>query len=256
LSPYHMGAIHFSLDLEQSMTIKNSVILVTGANRGIGKALVEAALSHGAKKVYAAARNPQQIPDFNDARVVPLALDITNDAQVAQAVQSAQDVTILLNNAGALAFATLTEGAMESLRNDMEVNYFGTLNVTRAFLPVLIRNGGGAIAIVSSVVGLASMSAIGGYSASKAALFSAIQSLRAELKSKGIGVFGIFPGPIDTDMAKSFEMSKASPQSTAENILSAMEVGQEDIFPDPMSAEIAKLWASDPKALEHQLGSM
>lgn len=232
------------------MDIRNSVVFITGSNRGIGKALVEAALAKGVKKVYAAARKLEDLPSFNDARVVPVALDITDRAQVKKAAETASDTQILINNAGSLAFASVIDGPLEMLMRDMEVNYFGTLNVTRAFAPVIGVNGGGAIASISSIIGLAPMAGVGGYSASKAALFSAIQASRAELKSKNISVHGIFPGPIDTDMAKEFALDKTSPAETAQNILNGIEAGTEDIFPDPMSAQMGALWASSPKELE------
>jgi short-subunit dehydrogenase len=154
-----------------------------------------------------------------------------------------------------LAFASVLEGNQADLHRDMNVNYFGTLAVTRAFIPVLLRNGSGAIASVSSIVGLASMAGIGGYSASKAALASAIQSMRAELKTTPIAVFGIFPGPIDTDMAREFDMAKTSAAETAGMIFTQMEQGQEDIFPDASSAELGALWKTNPKALEQQFAS-
>jgi NAD(P)-dependent dehydrogenase (short-subunit alcohol dehydrogenase family) len=236
------------------MKLENKVVLVTGANRGIGKALVEALLKKNVQKIYAAARKIEELPNFGDNRVVPVKLDITDAAQIKNAVKQATDVQILINNAGSLAFASIIEGDEESLKRDMEVNYFGTINVTRAFIPALTKNGGG-IATVSSVVGLASMAAIGGYSASKAALFSAIQAMRSELKPKNIEVFGIFPGPIDTDMARSFEMEKTSPEETAENIVDGIIAGKEDIFPDNYSKEVSKTWASNPKELERQFAS-
>lgn len=238
------------------MQLKDKVIIITGANRGIGKSLVEAALTHGAKKIYATARKTEELPNFGDARVVPLKLDITDRAQVKKAAEQANDVQVLINNAGALAFASVIEGPMEMLMRDMEVNYFGTLNVTRAFVPVIAGNNGGAIASISSVVGLASMAGIGGYCASKAALFSAIQAMRTELKPKNIEVYGIYPGAIDTDMARSMQMDKTSPEVMAENVLSAMEKGQEDIFPDPMSTQLSQIWTTDPKALERAFAAM
>lgn len=238
------------------MQIKDNVLFITGANRGIGKALVEAALSRGARKVYASARKLEELPNFGDSRVVPVKLDITDRTQVKKAAESATDTQILINNAGALAFASVLEGEMELLMRDMEVNYFGTLNVTRAFAPIIAVHGGGAIASISSIVGLASMAGIGGYSASKAALFSAIQASRAELKAKNISIHGIFPGPIDTDMARPMEMPKTSAKETAENILNGIEAGIEDIYPDPMSAQLGTLWASNPKEAERTFAAM
>ena len=124
-------------------TLENKVILITGANRGIGKALVEVALRHNPKKIYAAARNTSRLPDFGDARVVPLSLDITDEEQARNAAQVASDVQILINNAGALAFASVLEGSFADIERDMNVNYLGTLKVTRAFAPVIVAQGGG-----------------------------------------------------------------------------------------------------------------
>lgn len=238
------------------MNLNGKTVFVTGANRGIGKAIVEALLKHPVKKIYAAARKTESLPSFGDARVVPVQLDITNLAQIQKAAAEAQDAELLINNAGALSFASIVTGEEGQLKNDMMVNYFGTLNVIRSFVPALTKKSGAAIANVISIVGLASMAGIGGYSASKAALFSATQAMRAELKPKHIAVHGIFPGPIDTDMAKGFEMPKTSAAVTAENILKGIEQGQEDIFPDPMSSELSEMWAKDPKGLERQFASM
>ena len=238
------------------MKLDNQAVFVTGANRGIGKALVEALLTHPVKKVYAAARSLADLPNFNDARVSPVRLDITQRDQIASAVAQAGDVTLLFNNAGSLAFASVVVGAEDDLLRDMRVNYLGTIGMVQGFVPTIEKNGGGAIANVISIVGLASMAGIGGYSASKAALFSATQAMRAELKSKDIDVHAIFPGPIDTDMAKEFQLEKTSPKVTAENILAGIQAGREDIFPDPMSANLGALWEKDPKSLERQFASM
>lgn len=237
------------------MKLDQKIIFVSGANRGIGKAIVEALLKQKVAKIYAAARNIGELPAFSDARVVPVALDITDRAQIAKAAALASDTDILINNAGILSAASIVSGEQEMLARDMEVNYFGTLSMVRAFVPVMVKKGGGAIANVSSVVGLAPMASIGGYSASKAALFSATQAMRAELKVSNISVHGIFPGPIDTDMARGFEMDKTSPQVTAENIVAGIIAGAEDIFPDPMSKQVGELWAKDPKTLERQFAS-
>lgn len=238
------------------MKLENKTILVTGSNRGIGKALVAALLKLPVKRIYAAARKTEDLPAFGDSRVVPLKLDITDLDLVAKAVGLAQDVDLLINNAGVATFSSVVSGEPAALKHDLEVNYLGTLNVVRAFAPVLEKRGGGAIANVISVVGLASMAAAGGYSASKAALFSATQAMRKELKAKGIFIHGIFPGPIDTDMARDFDMPKASAQETAENIVKGILADQEDIFPDPMSVQVGESWVKDPKAVERMFSAM
>lgn len=142
------------------------------------------------------------------------------------------------------------------LIRDMQVNYFGTLNMIRAFEPVIENNGQGAIINLSSVVGLASMAQAAGYSASKAAVFSASQALRAELKAKDISVHIVFPGPIDTDMARDFDFEKTSVVIAAENIIRGIESGDEDIFPDPFSVQIGQSWSKDPKAVERSFAAM
>jgi NAD(P)-dependent dehydrogenase (short-subunit alcohol dehydrogenase family) len=238
------------------MKLENKIIFVSGANRGIGRGIVEALLKGQVRKVYASARKIEDLPKFGDARVVPIQLDITIPAQIQKAVAAAKDVNVLINNAGALSFASVVTGEEQMLIHDMQVNYFGTLNMVRAFVPIIEKNGPGAIANISSVVGLASMSAIGGYSASKAALFSASQAMRAELKAKNISVHTVFPGPIDTDMARGFEMTKTSPQIAGENIVKGINAGNEDIFPDPMSVGISETWSKDPKSLERSFASM
>lgn len=234
------------------MKLDNKTVFVSGANRGIGKAIVQALLKQPVKKVYAAARNIADLPDFGDARVVAVVLDITKRAQIDNAVQKANDVDLLINNAGVLTSAGVVTGDPKPLMHDMEVNYFGTLSMVNAFTPVLEKRGNGAIANVISVVGLASIPGIGGYSASKAALFSATQAMRSELKAKNIRVYGIFPGPIDTDMAKNVPADKASPEITGKNIVDGILASQEDIFPDPFSANISTVWSKNPKELERQ----
>lgn len=238
------------------MNLDNQTIFVSGANRGIGKAIVEALLKHPVKKIYAAARDVGQLPNFNDSRIVPITLDITDVAQIVTAAKQASDTQVLINNAGALGFFSVVTAEPADLQRDMQVNYFGTLNVVHHFVPVLKQNGGGAIANVISIVGLASMAGIGAYSASKAALFSATQAMRAELKAQNISVHGIFPGPIDTDMGRDFNMKKASAEDAAENIVAGLLAGNEDIFPDPMSANLSALWGKDPKGLERQFAAM
>ncbi|MCZ6513284.1 MAG: SDR family oxidoreductase [Nitrospinae bacterium] len=243
------------------MKIKNSVVLVTGSNRGIGKSYVTALLNHGAKKVYAGIRDvgafdklASEWPEEHRGKVEPVALDITNEKQIQSAAAKAGDIDLLINNAGIANFTGLiSAGNLDSARQEMEVNYFGTLMMSRAFAPVLKKNGGGALVNVLTVASLGNFPVLGSYSASKAALHSLTQGIRAELAAQGTRVFGVFPGPIETDMAKDFDMEKSSPDMIAEGTLKAMVQGVEDIFIDPMAVQFRKDYFSDPKALEKQL---
>jgi NAD(P)-dependent dehydrogenase (short-subunit alcohol dehydrogenase family) len=231
-------------------SLNGKTVLVTGSNRGIGAAVVRELLKTGVAKVYAAARNPKSLPDFNDARVKPLALDITDKASVAAARDTATDVDVLVNNAGTAGFNTLLESEIEAIASDMNTNYYGTLNVIRAFAPQFTVRKSGTIVNVVSVVGLTSAPGLPGYSASKAALQSATQSIRAALKPSNVDVLGVYPGPIDTDMAKDLPWDKATPESAAEIIVAGIEAGETYIFPDPLSQNVAKLWESDGRALD------
>ncbi len=235
--------------------LNGKTVLVTGANRGIGAAVVRELLKAGVAKVYAAARKPSSLPDFGDARVHSLALDITDEASVKAAAAVAADVDVLVNNAGTATFSDLIESPLETVLADVNTNYFGTLNVVRAFVPVLARRGAGTIANVSSVVGLTSAPFLAGYSASKAAVHSLTQSLRATLRDKGITVLGIYPGPIDTDMARDLPLDKATPQSAAQSIVAGLEKGDSYIFPDPVAQHIGALWETDGRALDVALAS-
>lgn len=241
---------------ESIMDIRNKTVLITGANRGIGAALVRAFLKHGAGKIYAAARNPAALPDFADARVVPLTLDITKPSQVTAAAQQAGDIDILVNNAGIMNSAGIFTVSPADLAVDMEVNYYGSVRMMQAFAPVLEKRGHGTIANVASVVSLASVPGIAGYSASKAALFSATQAARTELKPKNIAVVGIFPGPIDTDLAANLALEKTSPDHAAEEIVKGLIAGDEDIYPDPTAKQVSGLWGSNPKGLEQYFATL
>lgn len=235
------------------MSLHQTIALVSGANRGIGKALVEDLLSRGAKRVYAGARNPNSLSELvaaSGGRVVPLKLDIRDHAQVAQAAKQAGDVTLLINNAGRAAFGTILESPEAEVEADMLTNYFGTLSMLRSFVPVIQANGGGAVANLLSVVSLASMPGAAGYSASKAALWSLTMALRENLRNRKVTVHGIYPGPVDTDMARSLKADKATPASVAAAILDGIAAGDEDIFPDPMARQVNEIWQSDPKELE------
>lgn len=244
------------------MKIKDSVVVVTGANRGLGLALVQAALARGARRIYAGARDPKRLDDVvkrASDKIVPVALDITSAASLAAAAAVAEDASILINNAGVLASYNVLTSSDEHIAQDFTTNFFGTLAATKAFLPALERagsRGGAALVNVLSIVSLANMPGLGAYSASKAAAFSITQALRADLAKKGIAVHAALPGAIDTDMVRAFEMPKTSPEAVAAGILDGVEAGQDDIAPDPMSRELVAGWRRDPKDLERRLAAM
>jgi NAD(P)-dependent dehydrogenase (short-subunit alcohol dehydrogenase family) len=232
------------------MKIANKTVLITGANRGIGYALVNEALQRGAKKVYAGTRGVLQ---HNDKRVMPLTLDVTNASQIQQAVSQVDSLDLLINNAGIALYDDLSNPAI--VEQHLAVNLFGPLNVSRAFLP-LLKKSKGAIANNLSVVSLAALPIISGYSISKAAAFNMTQSLRALVANHGVTVHAVILGPIDTDMSRDFKVPKASPESAAAGIFDGLERGEEDIFPDSVSQSMAEGWrAGVAKALERQFAS-
>jgi len=233
------------------MTIADKSVLVTGANRGIGQALVEEASRRGAKHVYAGTRQPLS---HMDERVTPLTLDVTDAAQIRQAVEKVESLDILINNAGLAFFDDLSGRA--ALEQHLAVNLFGPYEVSQAFLPLLTRSRG-AIVNVLSVAALAALPIIPAYSISKAAAFSLTQSLRALLAARGVSVHAALTGPVDTEMSRGFEVPKASPQSVAQAIFDGVENGDEDIFPDLMSQTMAESWRTGAvKAVERQFAAI
>jgi len=234
------------------------VALVTGASRGLGLALVEELLKRSPSKVYAAVRDASQlrplVNTYGDV-LVPIQMDITNPNQVIDAAGQARDINLLINNAGVFSEGSILESSVDLIRRDMEVNYFGTLNVLRAFVPILEKYPDSAIINILSISALASVPGIGGYSASKAAAHSLTQSIRSQLIKKSIKVHGVFPGPLDTDMTNGMSVPKANAMDVAQAILSAFEREEEDIFPDSMSRQGGISWRNDPKVLERQLAA-
>jgi len=229
------------------MNITNKTVLITGANRGIGKALVDEALRRGAKKVYAGMRSPVE---HSDKRVTPLVLDVTNASQIQRAVGAVDMLDVLINNAGIAIYDDL--GNLEVLEQTFAVNFFGLLRVTNAFLPLLKRSKG-AILNNLSLAGLAPLPIIPSYSTSKAAALNLTQSLRALLADQGITVHAVVIGPVDTDMNRGFEIPKAAPETAATGIFDGFEKGEEEIFPDPVSNSIAEGWRNGvSKALERE----
>jgi NAD(P)-dependent dehydrogenase (short-subunit alcohol dehydrogenase family) len=229
------------------MTIEDKVVLVTGANRGIGQALVEEALKRGARRVYAGTRQPLA---HLDALVTPVTLDVTNAAQIQRAADEIDTLDVLINNAGIALYDDLSNSA--AIEQSLAVNLFGPFNMTRTFLP-LLRRSKGAIVNNLSLMALAPLPLTPAYAISKAAAFNMTQSLRALLAGQGVTVHGVFLGPVDTDMTRGFEIPKASPESVAAGIFDGLENGEEDIFPDPASQSIAEGWRTGvAKAFERQ----
>jgi NAD(P)-dependent dehydrogenase (short-subunit alcohol dehydrogenase family) len=229
------------------MNIENKTILITGANRGIGRALVDEALRRGAKKVYPGTRGALTIAD---ERVTPLTLDVTSSEQIQGAVGNVESLDILINNAGLALLDDLTDRA--ALEQSLAINLYGPYEVTQAFLPLLTRSRG-AIVNILSVAAIAAVPFSPAYSISKAAALSLSQSLRTLLAGRGVRVHVVLPGPVDTDMSRSLDIPKASPESVARAIFDGVERGEEEIFPDPMSASIAESWRGGAaKALEQQ----
>jgi NAD(P)-dependent dehydrogenase (short-subunit alcohol dehydrogenase family) len=229
------------------MKIKNSIALVTGSNRGLGRALVEGLLARGVKRVYAASRKPG--PAHADPRVVPITLDITDSKSVAAAAAIANDVNLLVNNAGVFSAGPVLESTDAQLRGDMEVNYYGLLNAIRGFVPVLKGKPDATIVNVLSVVSLANITTFGGYGATKAAAWSLTQSLRNELKQLGIHIHAAFPGMIDTDMVSAYDAPKASVLEVTNGILDGVAAGTDDIAPDSASSGAMATYQRDPRAL-------
>ena len=232
------------------MNITSKSILITGANRGIGRALVDEALRRGAKKVYAGTRSGLQ---HSDKRVTPLTLDVTSASQIQRAVDDVDTLDVLINNAGIAIYDDLSN--LDVLEQHLAVNFLGLLKVTQTFLPLLKRSQG-AIVNNLSLAGLAPLPVIPSYSISKAAALNLTQSLRALLAREGVKVHAVVLGPVDTDMNRGFEIPKASTQSAAVGIFDGLAKDEEEIFPDPTSQSIAEGWrAGVSKALERQFAA-
>ena len=234
-----------------------TVVLVTGANRGIGAALVQALANAGVARIYAGARSPLSLDRATlPASAVPVEVDVTRPDQVERLGMMASDVTLLFNNAGVLAFGDILSASWDDVEANLAVNYLGKLRMARTFAPVIERNGGGAIVNTLTLVALASMPGLSVYNASKAAAWSMTQSLRASLADRSIRVHGVFPGAVDTDMLRDIDMDKARVTDVAAAILKGVMNGEEDIFPDVMSTSLYAAWSSDHKAVEKQFARM
>ncbi len=236
-----------------SFDVRGKVALVTGANRGIGKALVQGLLSAGASKVYAAVRTPstaQPLVKELGNQVVPVELDLTQPQTIAAAAKTCSDVALFVNNAGVLKTATaMSPDAIDSLKFEFDTNVFGLMRVAQAFAPVLKHNGGGAFVQLNSVVSLKCFADFSTYCASKAASYSLTQALRTLMAAQGTQVFSVHPGPIKTDMghAAGFDEVADPPECVAEALLQAFKTGQFHVFPDKMAKQFESAYASFAK---------
>jgi NAD(P)-dependent dehydrogenase (short-subunit alcohol dehydrogenase family) len=227
--------------------ITGKAVLVTGANRGLGRELVEEAVRRGAAEVYAAARQPITHPD---ERVTPVIMDVTDPAQIQAAAERVASLDILINNAGVSVPDDLSDRS--AFERHLAVNLYGTLDVTSAFLPKVTERRGRIVNVIS-LAAAAAVPVLPAYSVSKAAQLSLTQSLRALVASDGVSVQAVMPGPIDTDMIRDLPVPKTAPESVARDIFDGIERGEEEIFPDPMAAMLAAGWrAGVAKELERQ----
>ncbi|GIF64434.1 short-chain dehydrogenase [Asanoa ishikariensis] len=226
------------------MQINGATVLVTGGNRGLGKAFVEEFLDRGAKTVYAAARDPRTV---TNTRAIPIQLDVTDRASIERAAAIAGDVTLLVNNAGTDTYSrSFVDGDRADIQREFDTNLFGPLDVTRAFAPVIIRNGGGHLLNVASVL---SWLPSGAYGAAKAALWSATNHLRAELAPQGVGVTGLYVGYIDTDLAAHVTLPKSDPRVVARAGIDGIEAGVDEVLADEFTRAVRGAIGADPTTL-------
>ncbi|MES9850724.1 MAG: SDR family oxidoreductase [Candidatus Thiodiazotropha sp. L084R] len=229
-------------------SVKDRIVLVTGANRGIGKSIVEVFLRDGARKVYMAARNPdslQSLVNTHGDRVVPLHIDLNDPDTITTAASLASDVEIVINNAGVLNIENpLSSNAIAAMQDEMEVNVYGLMRMAQAFAPILKVNGGGALVQLNSVASIKNFADFATYSASKAASYSITQGLRDVLKAQNTQVISVHPGPIATDMADTAGLSElAEPaELVPESIIAAIESGEFHAYPDSMAKQIGGVY--------------
>ncbi|GAB3485571.1 SDR family oxidoreductase [Nocardiopsis coralliicola] len=234
------------------MDIRNSTALVTGANRGIGRSFLDELRSRGATKIYAAARRPETLPA--GPGIVPLQLDVTDDASVARAAEAAADTTLLINNAGVSTYARLTDGAADDIRREMETNYFGPLRMVRAFAPVLRANGGAVLNALSIMAWMAYEHS-NSYGASKAAAWALTNGVRYELAGSGIQVTALAMASVDTDMMAGIEDEKSDPAVIAKAALDGVQAGALEVLADSRTAQWKARLGEDPARLYPQLAA-
>lgn len=239
-----------------NIDLRGKAVLVTGANRGIGKAFVQSLAKRGVSRIYAGARqlqDAQALVAIAPQLIRPLQLDVTRAEDIAAVAAELTHLDVLINNAGiATGSGFLGEGSLAIATAEMETNYFGCLKLTYALLPLLRQSANAAVTTVSSIAAISNCPTLGPYSASKAAVHSFIQGLRAELRRENILVQGVYPGPVDTRLTEGVEMAKAQPLEVVNDVLTGLEMGVEDIFPDAFSAAMYQVFCQNPKQLERQ----
>jgi short-subunit dehydrogenase len=239
------------------MKVQGSKVLLTGANGGIGRAFVEELLGRGVDKLYCGVRSLDGSNLPNDPRVVAIELDVTDAASIAAAAVQAADVDLLINNAGTAAYSgALTAANIDAARQEMEVNYFGPLQVTRAFKNTPVFSASGAIINVVSFLGLVTLPLAGTYSASKSAALALTRTMRAELKEKGTRVIAILPVQTDTKLGATLPDPKVQPGEVASEALDALESGLDEVFPGAPSKGAATAFKADPAAVQASLSEM
>lgn len=226
------------------MKLDNATVLITGANRGIGLAFAREALARGARKVYAAARDPASVRLDG---VEALRLDVTRADDVAAAAQRCRDVTLLINNAGiARVGSFLAEGSIDAAREQLETNFFGPLRLSQAFAPVLAAHGGGAILNVLSIASWINSPLLATYAATKSAAWSLTNGLRHELRAQGTQVLGMHMGFVDTDLTRGIDMPKTTPEDVVRRALDAHEAGAEEVLADEITQQVKRGLSADP----------
>lgn len=238
--------------------VSGKTVLVTGANRGIGKAIAAEVLRRGAGKLYATARSIDSLAELaKDSRVVPVQLDVTKTEDIAALRGVISGLDIIINNAGIANGTSFTASdSVEIARLEMDTNYFGPLSLLNVLVDQVRGRPDTAIVNISSIAGISNFPPLAPYSATKAALHSLTQGLRAELKPQGTHVVGVYPGPVDTRMTEGMEMPKATPAEVAKEVVDAVEQGLEDVFPDAFSKDSYKAFLQDPKSLEGRFAEM
>jgi len=234
------------------MKLDNATVFITGANRGLGLAFAREALARGARKVYAAARDPATV---TLAGVVPVKLDVTNAEEVAAAARAAGDVTVLINNAGIAATGGfLAENSIEAAQRHLETNLFGPIRLTQAFAPILARNGGGAILNVLSIASWINGPLLGNYGMSKSAAWAMTNGTRIELSGQNTQVLALHVGFIDTDLTAGFDVPKQSPESVAKTALAALEDGASEVLADEMTRQVHRGLSAEPAVYLKAMG--